>query len=305
MKPSVGGLGRAAAYAALLLCPAFVAPARAFRGPEAFAHLVAQCEMGPRNPGSEGHRRCAAYIQRVLEASGGQVILQRFRHEGPGLPEPVELTNIIARFGPLRDGGLLLGAHWDTRPWADRDPNPENRDLPILGANDGASGTALLLTLAESFSERPPEIPVLLVFFDGEDLGRVEHADEWLAGSRHFAAHFPKPFPEAGLVVDMVASESMVLTVEQQSRQWFPEMALLLDQLASEVGLTGYCPGEGPGVLDDHIPLCEAGLPTLLLIDFRDPVWHTMQDIPAHCSAPNLEKAGRLVERLVRGGFFR
>ena len=301
---AASGILRVAVAVVFLLALPLGPCAWAFPTAAAWEHLIIQCEMGPRNPGSEGHRRCGAYIRQVLEAAGGRVSLQRFLHKAPGLPKAVELTNFLARFGPLRDGGLLLGAHWDTRPWADQDPDPRVRQDPILGANDGASGVALLLALAETFRERPPEIPILMVFFDGEDLGRANHPEEWCAGSRYYAAHLPGPFPSAGLIFDMVASESMVLTVEEQSRQLFPEMAKLIDQLAAELGLVQFHTGSGPMVLDDHIPLIEAGLPTLDIIDFRDPVWHTQQDLPRHCSRASLEAAGRLAERLVRGGFF-
>ena len=116
--------GAAAAVAwGLLLLIATAGPSWPISPEEAFAHLTRQCAMGPRNPGSPGHERCAAYIQEVLEACGGRVTLQRFDHKAPGLPETVELTNITGRFGPRRAGGLLLGTHWDTRPWADQDPD--------------------------------------------------------------------------------------------------------------------------------------------------------------------------------------
>lgn len=279
--------------------------AESFPAARAFAHLEAQCAFGPRNPGSPGHARCREYIRGILDRSGGRVTLQSFRHQAPGLPEAVELTNIVARFGPRRSGGLLLGAHWDTRPWGDLDPDPRRRDEPILGANDGASGTALLLALAEVFAESPPSMPVMLVFFDGEDLGRAGHPEEFAAGSRYFAAHFPAPFPEAGLVVDMVASRSMRLSLEARSRALFPELARLVDRLAAQLGVDRYDPDWGPAVIDDHIPLLRAGLPTLCLIDFRDPYWHTHRDRPEACSPVNLGMTGRLVGALIDGGYFR
>lgn len=268
-------------------------------------HLRAQCAFGPRNPGSAGHAACRAYIVGVLRDCGGRVHEQVFEHAAAALPAPVRLTNIIARFGPSRAGGLLLGAHWDTRPWAELDPDSTLRDEPILGANDGGSGTAVLLALAETFRERPPSIPVMLIFFDGEDLGRPERPEEYLAGSRYFAKHLSAPYPEAGLVLDMVGSESLVLTLEENARQADPDFARLLDGIAIDLGLEGYQPGVGPAVYDDHIPLIEAGLPTLLLIDFRDPQWHTHGDTPAHCRAASLAVAGRLIEALLGGAFFR
>lgn len=198
-----------------------------------------------------------------------------------------------------------MGSHWDSRPWADQDPDPAAHTQPVLGANDGASSTAVLLALAESFGERAPEVPILLAFFDGEDLGRPDHAEEYLAGSRYFANQMPSPFPEAAYVLDMVGSSSMVLAIEERSRQLFPEAAGLVDRLAAEVGASAYSPELGPAVHDDHVPLIEAGLPALLLVDFRDPVWHTVEDVPANCSPASLEQVARLVDRLVRGGYYR
>lgn len=280
-------------------------PGAALSGAAIFRHLETQCAFGPRVPGSAAHRACADHIARHLEAAGGRVTRQRFLHTAPGLGAPVELTNILARFGPQREGGLLLGTHWDSRPWADQDPDPLARTRPVLGANDGASSTAVLLALADYLRERPPEVPLLLAFFDGEDLGREGMPEEYLAGSRYFAEHLASPFPEAAFVLDMVGSASMVLTVEERSRVLFPDMASLVDRLAVEVDASGYLAGTGPSVHDDHVPLIEAGLPALLLIDFRDPVWHTQQDTPAHCSPGSLAQAARIVERLVFGGYYR
>lgn len=295
----------AAALGLLIAGPSAPAGAdgpRLFSAEPAFEHLLAQCDFGPRNPGSPGHAACRAYIQEVLVACGAEIRLQEFVHHAPGLPEPVRLTNIAASFGPHEPGGLLLGAHWDTRPWAEEDPDPARRDEPILGANDGASGTALLLALAETFREAPPARPVTLVFFDGEDLGRPGHSEEYAAGARYFAAHLTAALPDLVLIVDMVASRSMVLTVEESCRQYFPRIAGLIDALAAEVGVPGYSPGLGPFVVDDHTPFLRLGIPTILLIDFRDPVWHTHEDTPAHCSPESLGGVGRLVEELIRGG---
>jgi len=280
-------------------------PEGALAGAAIFRHLEAQCAFGPRVPGSAAHQACAEHIARHLEAAGGRVTRQRFLHTAPGLGAPVELTNILARFGPQREGGLLLGTHWDSRPWADQDPDPQARTRPVLGANDGASSTAMLLALADHLRERPPEIPLLLAFFDGEDLGREGMPEEYLAGSRYFAEHMASPYPEAAFVLDMVGSASMVLNVEERSRNLFPDLANLVDRLAVEVGAAAFQTGTGPSVHDDHVPLIQAGLPALLLIDFRDPVWHTQRDTPAHCSPASLEQVARIVERLVFGGYFR
>ncbi len=314
----------------LLVAGGMISQAVALSGDRAFEHLVAQCEMGPRNPGSPGHKKCLAYIQQVLRDSGGRVQLQTWSHSFPvsfRLPEPVsvtgsinenpetdaetiwkehEITNIIGRFGPDRSGGLLFGAHWDTRPWADHDPDSTLWLTPIIGANDGASGVALLLALAEEFQRKPPPIPVTLVFFDGEDSGRTNRVDEWSIGAQFFAASLSTSlYPEMALIVDMVASNTMVLSLESQCRELFAHEAQLIDQIAFDIGLHGYATTPTPPLTDDHIPLIQAGIRTLLLIDFRDPYWHTQNDIPANCSPANLGSVGELVSRLVYDGYFR
>ncbi len=281
------------------------AAAAVFPAERAFAHLQALCALGPRNPGSAGQQKALEYIRRTLEQNGARVTMQSFTHQAPGLPGPVELTNVIGRFGPERPGGFLLGAHWDSRPWADQDPDSSSRKLPVLGANDGGSGTAVLLTLAELFREQPPEMPVLLAFFDGEDLGREGHPEEYLAGSRYMADHLAPPLPEAGLVLDMVASCSMSLAVEETARRLHPDLAALVDQQAAELGLVSYRADWGPQIVDDHIPFLESGLPVLLLIDSRDPFWHTHRDVLANCCPQSLGETGNLVLRILAGGYFR
>jgi Zn-dependent M28 family amino/carboxypeptidase len=292
-------------FVIFVLLGGHVTAGAAVDGEAAFAHLVAQCEFGPRTPGSPGHAACLTYIKETLTASGARLTLQTFSHQMPESGETLSLTNVIARFGPLRSGGVLLGAHWDTRPWADMEADSSLHEKPILGANDGASGTGLLLALAESFRRDPPPIPVTLVFFDGEDLGRSGSPEEYLAGSQYFATQLLEQPPEFAFIIDMVASRTMVLALEQQSRVLFEDVALLVDNLAATCGVNGYTPGSGPLVLDDHIPLIRAGIPALLLIDFRDPVWHTLADLPENCSPIPMGQVGQLLDRLIRGGYFR
>lgn len=290
---------------ALPLPGAGATPPPSFPVERAWAHLEALCAGGPRVPGTRGHQAALEYLRGTLERAGARVTAQAFRDSVPGLGRRVELTNVIARLGPERAGGLLLGTHWDSRPWADRDPDSLRRGSPILGANDGGSGTAVLLALAEMWRAEPPPIPVTLVFFDGEDMGRQDALEEYLAGSRYFAAHPVGPRPELALVLDMVGSATMSLSIEASAREYFPDWASLIDGLALDLGLAAYRSDWGPAVYDDHLPLIEAGLPALLLIDFRDPYWHTHGDTPAHCSAASLGEAGRLVTALVHGGVLR
>jgi glutaminyl-peptide cyclotransferase len=295
--------------AALALLLALGTAARAaapvFPADRAWAHLEAQCAFGPRVPETAAHRGCLDYIRVALERDGGRVVLQAFRDTVPAFGRWVDLTNVLARFGPARPGGLLLAAHWDSRPWADLDPDSTRRGSPILGANDGASGAAVLLALADMWRSDPPPIPVVLAFLDGEDLGREGHPEEYLAGSRYLADHLPGPSPEAAFVLDMVGSATLSLSVEAYARENFRGWASLVDGLAAELGLPSYRADWGPTVIDDHLPLIGAGLPAILLIDFRDPYWHTHGDTPAHCSRESLDQVGRLMTALVHGGAVR
>jgi glutaminyl-peptide cyclotransferase len=298
--------GRILCAAALALAAgAARAEVPVFPADRAWAHLEAQCAFGPRVPETTAHAKCLAYVRETFERDGARVTLQAFRDTVPRLGRSVDLTNVIARFGPLRAGGLLLTAHWDSRPWADLDPDTTRRNQPILGANDGASGTAVLLALADMWRTTPPPVPVVLALLDGEDLGREGHPEEYLAGSRYLAEHLPNPAPEVAVVLDLVGSATLSLSVEAYARENFREWAGLIDGLAADLGLPSYRSDWGPTVIDDHLPLIGAGIPAILLIDFRDPYWHTLGDTPAHCSEASLDQVGRLMTALVHGGALR
>jgi acetylornithine deacetylase/succinyl-diaminopimelate desuccinylase-like protein len=148
-----------------------LAPARtvpAFKGGEAFRFLTAQTDFGPRNPGSGGHARCLEYLERTLTGLADTVRSQHFTHTGYER-ETLRMTNLVASFNVNSPARILLCAHWDTRPRADADPDLKRRDEPILGANDGASGVAVLLQLATLMHAQPPPVGVDIVLFDGED----------------------------------------------------------------------------------------------------------------------------------------
>ncbi len=265
----------------------------------ALAHLRAQCALGPRNPGSPGHAACKAYIIGALRQSGAQVDTFGFSYVPPWSERAIWLTDIVGRFGSEATGGILFGAHWDTRPRADRDPNPDRRGDPILGANDGASGVGLLLALAEGLSNQVLEKPVYLVFFDGEDLGREGHPEEYLIGSRHMAAEGLLPKVELAIIFDMVASESATIGLESTSRHLFPLWSRLVEEAMRAVGTDVFDLGPTPSLIDDHVPLIEAGLAALLVADFRDPYWHTHADTPSHCCRRGLGACGALAEQIL------
>jgi glutaminyl-peptide cyclotransferase len=270
----------------------------------AFRFLTAQCSFGPRVPGTTGHNRCLAYIQQTLRESGGNVELQRFRAKTDGSPDSVTLTNVLARFGP-RGEGLLLGAHWDSRPWADQDSTPANRGKPILGANDGASGVAVLLALAAVMKQSPPPIPVQIVFFDGEDQAKEGNESGYLLGSREYVRRLAPPTPQAMILVDLVGGRDLHVCREGYSEQMAGWLNEILFKRANALGLTGFDDRVCYTIFDDHVPFLERGIPAVDLIDMHYPQWHTTGDVPGACSQESLGQCGRLLADFLYGGSLR
>ncbi len=289
----------------LLLLLASVASSQAASGTfpqeRAWAHLQAQCDFGPRVPGTAGHARCLAYLERILRATGGEVSRQSFRSRIPASRDSVTLVNLSARFGPAGPP-LLLGAHWDTRPWSDRDPDSTKREMPILGANDGASGVAVLLTLAEEMGRRPPPIPVLIVLFDAEDQGREGDELDYLLGSRMAARNLVPPYPRAVVVVDIVGGRELHICREAYSEEMAGWLNNLLFGRARDLGLQGFEDRVCYAVYDDHIPFLERGIPAVDIVDMHFPEWHTQSDAPSACSPESLGQVGHLLVDLIYGG---
>jgi hypothetical protein len=270
-----------------------------FDAERAFLDLERQCEFGPRVPGSEAHRRMEDWLVSILQSSTDEVVVDTFSLEVDTDPIPV-LRNYIARINPDSKRRILLSAHYDTRPVADRDPDVSKRDQPILGANDGASGVAVLIELARQFHERRPKVGVDLVFFDGEDYG--EDADRMLLGSRRFAAENSDYRPLFGILVDMVGDRDLNLYQEIYSVQGSPETVRRVWSLAGQLGFDEqFISYPRYAVMDDHVPLLEAGIRCINIIDFDYPYWHTTGDTPDKCSAESLEIVGTVLLHLVYG----
>jgi len=267
----------------------------------AFEYLVAQCDFGPRNPGSEGYYACLDFIITELDQSADDIILQEFRYQEQRYRKRYDLQNIIARFNPDASFQTIISAHWDTRPWADQEDNRRDRNQPIIGANDGASGVAVLLELAKIMGETPPPIGVNLVFFDGEDLGVPGENETYCQGSRYFAKNLPIPRPDEAINLDMVGDKQLHIPVEKYSLEYNPNLVRYLWGRADDMGLDAFDITPQYAIYDDHVPLHEiAGIPAIDLIDFKYPnpyanFWHTMNDVPENCSAESLEQVGKLM----------
>jgi hypothetical protein len=272
-----------------------------FDATRSWADLEAQIAFGPRVPGTPAHTSCRDWLQQSLKATTDDVTLQNFSRQIGG--KTVQMWNVVAHFtgtGPAPRQRVLLCAHWDSRPTADKDPDPAKRFTPIDGADDGASGVAILLELARQLKAYPIARDVTIVFFDGEDYGPL--IDNMLLGSKYYAAHLPTPKPSWGILLDMVGDKDLGIYREPSSELAAKAVNNRVFSAAKTLGFlrTATLPGfiDAPyqyAITDDHTPLNDAGVPTADLIDFDYPYWHTTQDTADKCSKESLRVVGKTV----------
>ena len=249
-----------------------------FNGQRAYQDILAQVAFGPRIPDSPAHKKTITYIQEELRKAGWRSEIQETTWKG------FSVQNIIAsRTNQIP--GIILGAHYDSRLIADRDTAP-GKNVPVPGANDGASGVAVLLELARTLS--PESLPLQLVFFDAEDNGGL-NGREWIMGSRAFAANLTY-YPRAVVIVDMVGDAELNIFIEQNSST---DLVAGIWGEAAELGYKNYFLQTGKySMIDDHTPFLEAGIPAVDIIDFDYPFWHTSADTPDKVSPESLQIVG-------------
>jgi len=276
-------------------------PPGEFDGRGAFGYIQTQVGFGPRIPGSEGHRRIGDWLDSLLHQRADTVIVQSWRHvtaQGDTLP----LRNFIARFNPSAEKRLLLLAHWDSRPKAD---SPRSRDStqPVLGANDGGSGVAVLLGAADVLKRSPPAAGVDLLFVDGEDYGDfTKDSADVLIGSRYYGAHqLPGPRPLYAVLFDLVADKDLQIYQEGNSLVGAPEVVELVWDTAKDLGYGGYfIASPRHTLIDDHLQLQKAGIRAIDVVDFDYAAWHTPDDTIDKVSAASLQIVGDVAVALVR-----
>ena len=272
-----------------------------FSGNNAFEYLKAQCEFGPRNPGSEGHRKVLDYYIKTFTPLADTVMTQSFLEKMPRTGQEVNMNNVIARFNVQATKQIMISAHWDTRPWADRGKGMMGRNQPILGANDGASGVAVLLELANILNKDKPPIGVNLVLFDAEDYGTSGDNWSYCKGSQYFAKNIPIPYPDYAINLDMIADREPEFYIERFSYEQNPTLVMELWQKAESLGLKSFKKRAKDMIFDDHVPLYEiAGIPAIDIIDFDYPnekinYHHTQNDIVQNCSPKGLGEVGTLM----------
>ncbi len=250
-----------------------------FDGEQAYSYAETLMDFGPRIPESSASANTAEYIRAELEQYGWQVDFQPFNHAG------VEMNNLFA-YQNSDAPDVIIGAHYDTRQISDQESDPALQALPVPGANDGTSGTAVLMELARALQGYDSR--VWLVFFDGEDQGRINDW-EWSIGAQYFADNLVRT-PKAVVVIDMIGDKDLDIYREKQSDQ------ALCDQIwnsADQLGLsTNFINQEKYAMLDDHLPFIKLGIPSCLLIDFDYPYWHTQSDTLENISAQSLDTVG-------------
>lgn len=208
--------------------------------------------------------------------------------------DSLRLQNVVANYFPARAVRVLLAAHYDSRPRADRDRGPA-RDAPIPGANDGASGVAVLLEVGRALAAWDPGVGVDLVFLDGEDYGRESDLDHYLLGSKYFVRSMGDYRPRAVILVDMVGARGLRIPMEGNSRAAAPALTRLVFDVAAEIGAAAFVREDGPALIDDHVPFLQAGIPAVDLIDFDYPAWHTQNDTPEQCAPESLGQVARVL----------
>lgn len=281
----------------------------AFDGERAYADLVRQVEFGPRVPGTPAHDQTRDFLIETLSAYAERVGPQPITWTSPeDSTLTLRGTNIIASFNlnPRVNKRIMLGAHWDTRPFADHDPDPTKRDLPVPGANDGASGVAVLLELARVLHQTPPDVGVDLVLFDLEDMGSRANADStvvqvpYILGSELFVRDNPTYRPTFGVVLDMVGGATPRFPQEVNSLQGARRIVQKVWAAARKVGAEAFLDAAGQTVVDDHIPFLRKGIPVINVIQNPfPPYWHTTADTPDKCSPATLQQVGEVMIEVI------
>ena len=293
---------------ALASCPRFNAD-------NAMRLIKEQCEFGPRVTGSEASRLCGDYLIERFKSFGAEVEEQ---HGTVTTWEGKQLSarNIIARINPANADRILLCSHWDSRPWADNDPDEANWHTPVLAANDGASGVAVMLEICRILQEKPVKVGIDMICFDAEDLGtpqweedRIGSSNTWCLGSKFWSERAMADNYKAryGILLDMVGGFGATFSREGYSMELAQPIVNLVWQLAGQLGYRQFFPLKDSGfITDDHINVNDAGVPCIDIIPcYNDgpssfgPTWHTLKDTPENIDSNVLKAVGQTLTQLI------
>ncbi len=292
----------------------------AFNADSAYAFCEAQCSFGERTMNSEAHRRCGEWIAAKFRQYALEVTEQKASLGGWDGTE-LQCTNIIASYKPELSARILLCAHWDSRPWADNDPDSANWKKPVMAANDGASGVAVMLEIARLLAASDTlAVGIDFVCFDAEDWGTPQWSDKqddsgtWALGAKYWAAnpHRPNYRADFGILLDMVGGQGAKFYQELYSRQYAQAIIDKVWAAAQTVGYGSYFPTAAGGMItDDHVPVNElAGIPTIDIIPYYPdcqqssfgPTWHTIADTMDNIDRNTLLAVGQTVVQVLFSG---
>lgn len=281
-----------------------VAEQNPFDAAGAFELTRQQCDFGPRVPGTPAHEKCAEWLISTLQASCDTVLVQTASVQSARSGK-VGIKNIIGVINPEASKRLLLLAHWDTRPWADNDPDPSNHNKPVVGANDGASGVGVLLQLARQLKANGTTLGVDILLVDAEDMGVDDNEESWALGTQYWASHPHVQGYKAlfGILLDMVGSADATFTREYYSMQYAQGFGDLVWRHAAG---SHFINAQGGAVTDDHVFINRAGIPCIDIIDMRSdsetgfcPEWHTVGDTMDAISATTLGEVGQTLLNVI------
>ncbi len=280
-----------------------------FNADSAFTYCAAQCEFGPRTMNSEAHEKCADWIVAKFKQIGCEVKTQKADLQGFD-GTTLKSTNIIASYNPKATTRILLCAHWDSRPWADNDPDSANHHKPVMAANDGASGIGVMMEIARQLQkDKKLKIGVDFVCFDAEDYGTpywADHQDDnsWALGAQYWSKNLPQGYEARyGILLDMVGGQGSKFYREGMSQQYANAIVKKVWRAAYQAGYGSYFPKEDGGMItDDHIPVNQnAQIPTIDIIPYYPdcqqstfgPTWHTVSDDMQHLDKATLKAVGQ------------
>ena len=290
-----------------------------FSADSAYAFCQQQCDFGPRTMNSEAHEQCGQWIVEKFQSFGMQVTEQRATLKGFD-GTPLLSNNIIARYQPALTDRVMLCAHWDSRPWADNDPDEANHTKPVMAANDGASGVAVMLEVARLLQADTCRLPVGVDFvcFDAEDWGSDDVSDSWALGAQYWARQFTVHSPQStvenstiryGILLDMVGGQGAHFYQEGYSLYYAENVVKRVWNAASVAGFSSYFPmEEGSTITDDHGPVNEiAQIPCIDIIPYDPgctqsgfgPTWHTVNDDMQHIDRGTLKAVGQTLVQVL------
>lgn len=295
--------------------PSYTQQSPDFNPDSAYAYIEKQVNFGPRVPKTTAHQACGNYLVARLNAFGAQVVEQKANithYTGENIP----IRNIIGTFFPEKEKRVLLFAHWDSRPFADEENDPQRQKQPIAGADDGASGVGILLEIARQLQQTPTEVGVDIIFFDMEDWGQPSfdkdfvEGDWWCVGSRYWAEHPHTPDYKAdfGILLDMVGAPDATFTKEEYSMQYASNMVEKVWSTAARLGYGNYfIQKRGGYITDDHVPVNEYHrAPSIDIINLKDNTgtgfathWHTLNDDMRNIHRETLNAVGQTVMEVI------